>query len=86
MLLRDDLDYILVTYDMNIIAEGEDILRKLANDERMIKYKNLIFKTGNPAYDFLKRFGTLYDFLIYLLNERTDIIKVSKEQSEMIKK
>ena len=72
-MLRDNLDDILVTYDMNSTAEGEDILKKLVNDERMIKYKNLFFKAGNPIinnYHFLKRFGTLYDFLIDLLNER----------------
>ena len=33
----------------------------------------------------MKRFGTLYDFLIDLFKERIDITKVRKEQSEMIK-
>ena len=72
---------------MNITAKGGDILKKLADDKRKINYKNLLFKTGDPAiydYDFLKRFGTLYDFLIDLLNENTGITKVAKEQNEMI--
>ena len=34
----------------------------------------------------MKRFGTLYDFLIDLLNERIGIIKATKEQNEMITK
>ena len=84
--LRDNLDLILVRYDMNITAEGEDIVKKLANDERLINYKNLFFKAGNPAIDFLKRFGTLYDFLIDLRNERVGISKARKEQNEMITK
>ena len=49
----------------------------------------MFFRSGSPAidnYDFLKRFGTLYDFLIDLLSEIMDIIKATKEQSEIIKK
>ena len=49
MLLRDNLHDILVTYNMNITAKGEDILKKLANDEGMINYKNFFFKT-NPFW------------------------------------
>ena len=74
---------------MNINSKGEDILKKLARDERMINYNNLFFRSGSPAienYVFLKKFGILYDFLIDFLNERIDIIKASKEQSEMTKK
>ena len=58
VLLRDGLENILQDYgEMNISAKGEDILKKLATDERMINYENLLFKTGTPAidnYDFLK--------------------------------
>ena len=86
MLLRDNLNDILLNYDeVNVNSKGEDILKKLAEDERMINYNNLIFKSGSPAInnsDFLKRFGTLYVFLIDLLNERIDIIKASKEEGE----
>ena len=35
-LLRDNLDNIFVTYDMNITTKGENILKKLANDEKVI--------------------------------------------------
>ena len=38
----------------------------------MINYNNLFFEPGDPIiknFDFLKRFGTLYDLLLDLLNE-----------------
>ena len=73
-MLRDNLNNILLNYgELNIDSRGKNILKKLANDERKISYKNLLFKSGNPAvdnYDFFKRFSTLYDFLIHLLNEK----------------
>ena len=58
---------------MNIADEGEDILRKLdKNEEESIDYDSLFFKTGDRAikFNFLKRFGALYDLLIDLLNEQ----------------
>ena len=63
--------------------------KKLANDERMINYENLFFKTGNPAidnFDFLKAFGTMYDSLYDLIGETVSIKKAAKKQNEMIKK
>ena len=45
----------------------------------------MFFKAGNPTLhinDFLKRFGTLYDFLIDLLNERIGIIKAKKTKTK----
>ena len=74
---------------MNIDSKGENILRKLADDERNIDYKNLLFKSDSLAinnYDSFKRFGTLYDFLIDLLNERINLNKTAIKQNEMIKK
>ena len=68
---------------MNISAKGEDIIKKLATDERMINYENLFFKTGNPAiddYDFLKRFGTLYDLFYDLISETISIKKQQKNK------
>ena len=44
VLLRDKLNNILISYDMNITDKGEDILEKLANNERIINYNNLFFK------------------------------------------
>ena len=45
LLLKDNSDNILLDYDeMNITAKGNDILKKLANDERMITTKNFFLK------------------------------------------
>ena len=70
---------------MNIDSKGENILRKLADDERNIDYKNLLFKSDSLAinnYDSFKRFGTFGD----LLNERINLNKTAIKQNEMIKK
>ena len=65
---------------------GENILKEVAKYERMITYNNLFLKTGNPIFknfDFLERFGTLYDLLIDLLNEKISTLVAAKEQNEM---
>ena len=83
-MLKDNLDDFLTSYDLNITAKGKDVLENLANN-----YKNLFFKSGNPTidnYDFLKRFGTLYDFLLDLLSEKISLKKAAIEQNEMIEK
>ena len=89
VLLKDNLDDIVTAYDMNITAKGKDVLKKVADHENGINYKNLFFKSGIPTisnYDFLKRFGTLYDFLIDLLNKKTSLKKAALEQAKMIDK
>ena len=89
VLLKDNLDDILTAYGMNITAKGKDVLKNVANHENGINYKNLFFKSGIPTinnYDFLKRFGTLYDFLIDLLNKKTSLKKAALEQAEIIDK
>lgn len=43
VLLNDILD----VFGMNFSSKGEDILKKLAKDERMISYNDLFFKTGD---------------------------------------
>ena len=75
-----------MNFDMNFTDEGKNILKKTDINERMINYNNLIFKTGNliiKNFDFLKRFGTLYDLLIDLLNEKVNTLEEKKEQKEM---
>ena len=89
VLLKDVLDNILTAYDMNITIKGRDVLRKVADNENGIKYGNLFFKSGIPTinnYDFLKRLGTLYDFLIDLLNKKTTLKKAVLEQKEKMNK
>ena len=75
--------------EFSVGSEGENIHEKLADDERNINYKDLFFKSGNPAisnYDFYKRFGTLYDLLIDLINWKISLRKAAIEQNEIIKK
>ena len=73
--------------DKNFTNEGKSILKKSASDARMINYNNLFFKADDPIIkdcDFFKRFGTLNDLLIHLLNEEISTNKAVKEQNEMI--
>ena len=74
-MLRDNLNNILLQYgEINIDSKEENTLQKLADDERNINYKNLLFKSGSPAIDnsdFFKRFGTLYDLIDLLSSNRT---------------
>ena len=90
MTLRDNLDDIPLNYgEVNVTNKGDDILEELANDERMINYKNLFCKTGNPRidnYDFYKRFSTLYDLFYDLISKKISINRAVIEQNEMIKK
>ena len=58
---------------MSFTNKGQDTIKKLARDEKMINYGHLIFETGNPNiknFDFFKRFGTLYELFTYLLDEK----------------
>ena len=76
VLLNDNENDVLMTFDMNVSDERKNMFKKLAKDERMINYNNLLFKTGNPSisnFDFLKRLGTLFDLLTDLLNEKISI-------------
>ena len=69
---------------MNFTTKGENILKKVADDERLINYNNLFFKTGDPIinkYDFLKRFDTLNDLWFKLLKKNISVIKAAKEQN-----
>ena len=85
-MLKDNLNKIFMNFDMNFTDEGKNILKKTDINERMINYNNLIFKTGNliiKNFDFLKRFGTLYDLLIDLLSEKISTLEAAKERGEM---
>ena len=89
MFLKDNLNYILINFDMIFSNEGENIPKNAASNERMINYNNLVFKTGDPIIKnlrFSKRFGTLHDLLIDLLNEEISTYKAVKEQNEIITK
>ena len=58
---------------MSFTNKGQDTIKKLARDEKIINYGHLIFETGNPNiknFDFFKRFGTLYELFTDLLDEK----------------
>ena len=89
MLLKDVIygkDGILLKCHKNFSDKGKDILKKLSKDERLINYYNLFFKSGLISVenlDFFKRFGTLYDLLIDLLNEKMSINEAIFDQNRM---
>ena len=67
-------DYKFINYDLNFINKRINILENVVDYEKMINYGNLFFITGNSSnenFDFLKRFGTLYNLLIDLLNKKS---------------
>ena len=37
-----------MAFDMSFTNKGQGTIKKLARDEKMINYGNLIFETGNP--------------------------------------
>ena len=62
-----------MVFDMSFTNKGQDTIKKLARDEKIINYGHLIFETGNPNiknFDFFKRFGTLYELFTDLLDEK----------------
>ena len=89
MLLKDVIygkDGILLKCHKNFSDKRKDILKKFSKDERLINYYNLFFKSGLISVenlDFFKRFGTLYDLLIDLLNEKMSINEVIFDQNRM---
>ena len=92
VLLKDVIygeDGMLLNYDQNFSDKGENILEKIATDERMINYNNLFFKAGDPViknFDVLKNFGTLHDLSTDLFNEEISTLELAKEQNEKIEK
>ena len=72
VLLKDKLDFIFKTFDSNFNSTGKKFLIKLGKDEKTIDYNNLFFEIDDNSVvksaDFFKEIGTLYDLLIYLLD------------------
>ena len=74
-------------YPLNFTPKGKNIIKDLVNEEYNINYENCIFKSGDlkiKNFDMLKKFGTLYDSLINLLNEKMSSGRAKQEQKEMI--
>ena len=72
VLLKDKLDFIFKTFDSNFDSTGKKFLIILGKDEETIDYNNLFFEIDDKSVvkstDFFKEIGTLYDLLIYLLD------------------
>ena len=89
VLLKDKLDYIFKNFDSNFNCAGKYFLKKLAKDEKKIDYNNLFFeiddKSVSKDVDFLEEIGTLYDLLIYLLDNSINIITSAQIQGDFFK-
>ena len=83
MLLKDKLDFIFKNFD----GTGKKFI-KLAKDEKKID-NNLFFeinyKSVVKSADFLKEIGTLYDLLIYLLDNFMRIATSAQTQIDFSK-
>ena len=89
MLLKDKLDFTFKNFDQNFNSTGKNILRKLAKDEKKTYYNNLFFEIDDKSVvksvDFLKEIGTLYDLLIYLLDNPINAINSAQIQGHFFK-
>ena len=72
-----------------LIVLEKIFLTKLAKDEKKVNYNNLFFDIDDKSLvksaDFLKEFGTLYDLLIYLLDNSMKIVTSSEDQIKFYK-
>ena len=86
MLLKDKLDFIFKNFDSNFNSTGKNFLIKLAKDEKKIDYNNSFFeidyKSVVKSADFLKEIGTLYDLLIYLLDNPIKAVTSAQIQGD----
>ena len=89
MLLKDKLDFIFKNFDSNFNSTGKNFLIKLAKDEKKIDYNNLFleidYKSVVKSADFLKEIGTLYDLLIYLLDNPINAVTSAQIQGDFFK-
>ena len=89
MLLKDKLDFIFKNFDSNFNSTGKTFLIKLAKDEKKIDYNNLFFEIDHKSVvksaDFLKEIGTLYDLLIFLLDNPINAVTSAQIQGDFLK-
>ena len=89
VLLKDKLDYIFKDFDTNFNSTGKYFLKQLAKDEQKIDYNNLFFEIDDKSVvkdvDFLKEIGTLYDLLIYLLDNSMSNVTSIQTQIDLFK-
>ena len=89
VLLKDKLDFIFKNFVSNFNSTGKNFLTKLAKDEKKIDYNNLFFEIDDKSVvksaDFLKEIGTLYDLLIYLLDNSMNAVTSGQIQGDFFK-
>ena len=72
-----------------LIVLEKKFLKKLAKDEKQIDYNNLFFEIDDNFVvkdaDFLKEIVTLYDLLIYLLDNSLNLIASMQTQLDFFK-
>ena len=73
-----------------LIVLEKNFLKKLAKDEKKkTDYNNLLFETDDKlvvkSFDFLKDIVTLYDLLIYLLDNSMTILTSTQTQIDFFK-
>ena len=89
VLLKDKLNFIFKNFDSNFNSTGKKFLIMLANDEKKIDNNNLFFEIDDKSVvksaDFLKEIGTLYDLLIYLLDNSINLIDSTQTQLDVFK-
>ena len=89
VLLKDELDFIFKNFGSNFNSTGKNFLKKLAKDEKKIDYNNLFFEIDDKSVvkiaDFLEEMGTLYDLLIYLLDNPMNTVTSAQIQGYFFK-
>ena len=83
MLLKDKLDFIFKN-STNFNRTGKNVFKMFAKRWKKINYNNLFFSTGHESVakdvDFLEKYGTLYDLLIYLLENPMRMVIFAEDQ------
>ena len=87
VLLKDKLDYIFKNFDSRFNSNGKNALKQLDKDKKEIDYDNLFFKISDKfivkSVDFLEETGTLYDLLIYLLDNSKRLFISTETQLDL---
>ena len=89
VLLKDKLDFIFKNFDQNFNSTGKIFLKSLPRMKKrliiMICFFEIDDKSVNKNVDFLEKFGTLYDLLIYLLDNRMRLVSSLEDQINFFK-
>ena len=89
VLLKDKLDFIFKNFDQIFNSTGKNFLKRFAKDEKKIDYKNLFLEIDDKSVDkdvhVLEEIGTLYNSLIYLLDNSMRVIISAEDQIKFFK-